>query len=131
LPPTVATDPDRLHRFEQEARAAGMLNHPNIVAVYDVGAQDGVSYVVSELLDGETLRMRLARGAIPPAKVSEWGAHPRRFVRAWAFDSLATFSQHGSTLVPIVRRHLREFERSDSKALGARARRIRSRLSAG
>src|SRR5947207_8788682 len=55
-------DPDSLRRFEQEARAAGMLNHPNILAIYDLGSHEGSPYVVSELLEGETLRERLAGG---------------------------------------------------------------------
>lgn len=80
LPLVFATDPDRLRRFEQEARAAGMLNHPNILAVHDVGVQDGVSYVVSELLEGENLRARLARG--PPSKVSDWGSQIARGLAA-------------------------------------------------
>jgi eukaryotic-like serine/threonine-protein kinase len=56
LPTTVSTDPDRLRRFEQEACAASALNHPNILVVHDIGAHDGTTYVVSELLEGETLR---------------------------------------------------------------------------
>ncbi len=56
LPASFSGDPDRLRRFEQEARAAGMLNHPNILAIYDIGSHEGVPYVVSELLEGETLR---------------------------------------------------------------------------
>jgi Tol biopolymer transport system component len=56
LPGSLASDPDRLRRFEQEARATGMLNHPNILAVYDVGTHEGVPYLVTELLEGETLR---------------------------------------------------------------------------
>src|SRR5437867_5108817 len=55
LPATVSTDPERLHRFEQEARAAAALNHPNLLAVYDIGTFDGAPYIVSELLEGETL----------------------------------------------------------------------------
>jgi len=62
LPATYSRDPDRLRRFEQEARAAGVLNHPNILAIYDVGTHDGSPYVVSELLEGETLRERLGSG---------------------------------------------------------------------
>ena len=58
----VSPDPERLRRFEQEARAAGALNHPDILAVYDVGHDEGAPYVVSELLEGETLRERLGRG---------------------------------------------------------------------
>src|SRR5688572_24640438 len=64
LPETFATNASRLHRFEQEARAAGQLNHPNILTVYDVGTHAGVPYVVSELLDGESLSSRLQGGAI-------------------------------------------------------------------
>src|SRR5215468_11148778 len=56
LPSSFTSDPDRLRRFEQEARAVAGLNHPNIVSVHDVGNVDGVHFIVSELLDGETLR---------------------------------------------------------------------------
>src|SRR3954452_2895763 len=52
----VAADPGRRQRFEQEARAASALNHPNILSVYDIGTQDGLAYIVSELIDGESLR---------------------------------------------------------------------------
>ncbi len=62
IPETFAKDASRLHRFEQEARAAGQLNHPNILTVYDVGTHQGAPYVVSELLEGESLKSRL-RGA--------------------------------------------------------------------
>jgi TolB-like protein/Tfp pilus assembly protein PilF len=68
LPASLSQDPDRLRRFEQEARAVGVLNHPNIVSVYDVGTQDGAPYVVQELLEGETLRGRLGVGAFAPRK---------------------------------------------------------------
>jgi Tol biopolymer transport system component/predicted Ser/Thr protein kinase len=65
----VAADPARRQRFEQEARALGALNHPNIVGVYDVGQQDGRAYLVSELVDGESLRKTIERGPIPPRKL--------------------------------------------------------------
>ena len=65
LPPALAGDEERRRRFELEARAAGGFNHPNIVAVYDVGRQDGTHYVVSELLEGETLRARLGQAPLP------------------------------------------------------------------
>ena len=68
LPAAVAQDPDRLRRFEVEARAAGALNHPALLAVFDVGEDDGIRYVVSELLQGETLRERLGAGGLPAAQ---------------------------------------------------------------
>src|SRR5207237_2243552 len=55
LPTSLSQDQDRLRRFEQEAQAAGALNHPNILAVHDVGMNDGAPYIVSELLEGEEL----------------------------------------------------------------------------
>jgi len=74
LPSAVAGDPERLRRFEQEARAAGTLNHPNILTIYDVGTHDGTSYLVSELLEGETLRDRLRTGVLPRRKALEYAA---------------------------------------------------------
>src|SRR5215831_1903833 len=68
LPASFSADPDRVRRFEQEAQAAGALNHPNILAIYDVGTHDGNLYVVSELLEGDTLRDRLSGGAFSPRK---------------------------------------------------------------
>jgi len=61
----VTVDAERLARFAQEARTTALLNHPNIVVVYDVGSDQGVPYVVSELLRGETLRARMKGGALP------------------------------------------------------------------
>jgi serine/threonine protein kinase len=60
LPASFSADPDRLQRFAQEARAAAALSHPNILAIFDIGESEGAPYVVSELLEGETLRDRLA-----------------------------------------------------------------------
>src|SRR5260221_767453 len=62
---TRTTDASRIYRFEQEARAAGQLNHPNILAVYDVGRHAGAPYIVAELLEGESLRSRMRGGALP------------------------------------------------------------------
>ncbi|MGA8813757.1 MAG: protein kinase, partial [Candidatus Sulfotelmatobacter sp.] len=64
LPQTFSSDGDRLRRFEQEALATAALNHPNILAVFDIGTSEGSPYVVSELLEGETLRERLSSGSI-------------------------------------------------------------------
>ncbi len=72
LPESFSADPDRLRRFEQEARAASALNHPNIVTLHDIGQHDGAPFVVQELLQGETLRERLAGGPIAPRKAIEY-----------------------------------------------------------
>ncbi|HEV8231118.1 MAG TPA: protein kinase [Thermoanaerobaculia bacterium] len=82
LPASLSKDPDRLRRFEHEARAAGVLNHPNITAVYDIGSHDGAPYVVSELLEGETLRSRLAAGALAPRKALDYAIQIARGLAA-------------------------------------------------
>ncbi len=71
LPAALAQDEDRLRRFEQEARAAGRLNHPNVLTVHDVGQHEGLPYLVSELLEGETLRERLGGSGLPVRKAAE------------------------------------------------------------
>ena len=89
LPDAVAGDADRLRRFEQEARAAGALNHPNVLAVLDVGKHEGAPYLVTELLEGATLRDRLKDGPLPPRKALDYAeqiarglaaAHDKRIV---------------------------------------------------
>src|SRR5499433_3300865 len=72
LPASFSQDADRLRRFEQEAKAAGILNHPNITAVYDIGSHEGAPYVVQELLEGETLRSLLAGGRLPLRKTIDY-----------------------------------------------------------
>lgn len=72
LPSELATAAERLYRFEQEAKSASALNHPNILAIYDVGTHNGSPYIVSELLEGETLRDRLRSGAIPLKKTIDY-----------------------------------------------------------
>jgi Tol biopolymer transport system component len=69
-----AGDPERLRRFQREARAVASLNHPHILAVHDVGSDNGIAYVVFELLEGATLRRRLESGPLPARKVVEYGA---------------------------------------------------------
>ena len=71
LPEIMAADGDRIARFEQEARATAALNHPNIVALYDIGRERGLAYVVSELLTGATLRERIDAGPMPIRKAVE------------------------------------------------------------
>jgi len=86
----VLTDnPDRLRRFEQEARAAAVLNHPNILAIFDIGTHDGAPYIVSELLQGRTLRQQLVEGTLSVRQAKDYSiqiaqglfaAHERRIV---------------------------------------------------
>src|SRR5262245_9287430 len=68
---TAAIDPARQRRFAHEAAAASALNHPNILTVYDVGADGGVQYLVSELIEGESLRVEMNRGRMPLKRVVE------------------------------------------------------------
>jgi TolB-like protein/tetratricopeptide (TPR) repeat protein len=72
LPTTVANDADALARFEREAKSVAALSHPNILAIYDFGSQDGVSYAVSELLEGETLRGKLDGASISQTQAVDW-----------------------------------------------------------
>jgi serine/threonine protein kinase/Tol biopolymer transport system component len=71
LPASFAVDADRLRRFEQEARSVAALNHPNILAVHDIGSHEGAPYMVCELLEGETLRERLRGGVLSPRRAIE------------------------------------------------------------
>ncbi|WP_433975476.1 LpqB family beta-propeller domain-containing protein [Tunturiibacter lichenicola] len=73
LPALVSQDPDRLRRFEQEAQAAAALNHPNILAIHRFGVFEGVPYLVSELLVGDTLRQQLERGPLPLRRAIDYG----------------------------------------------------------
>ena len=77
-----AADPDRVRRFETEARAAGTLDHPNLLVVYDVGREGAVSYIVSELLEGETLRERLRNGAVPERQAIDYAVQIARGLAA-------------------------------------------------
>ncbi|HEV8368025.1 MAG TPA: protein kinase [Pyrinomonadaceae bacterium] len=72
LPAAFSSDPERLKRFEQEAQAAGALNHPNILVIYHIGTHEGSPYIVSELLEGETLRERMGGVALPQRKAIDY-----------------------------------------------------------
>ncbi|MCI0411846.1 serine/threonine-protein kinase [bacterium] len=82
LPADFAKDPDRLQRFEQEAQAIGILNHPNILSVYDTGMADGSPYLVSEYVEGETLREKLASGALTQRKAVDYALQLARGLSA-------------------------------------------------
>ncbi len=73
LPAALARDADRLRRFEAEARAVAALNHPNILSIHDIGTHDGAPYLVSECLEGQSLRTELSGGALPLRRVVEYG----------------------------------------------------------
>jgi serine/threonine protein kinase len=82
LPAAFVRDAERLRRFQQEAQAVAALNHPNILAVHDFGEHDGSPYLVTELLEGETLREKLRPGALPVRKATEYGAQVARGLAA-------------------------------------------------
>jgi len=82
LPTFVSQDPDRLRRFEQEAQAAAALNHPNILAVHQFGIVEGAPYLVSELLEGATLRQLLQRDSMPARKAIDYGVQIARGLAA-------------------------------------------------
>jgi Tol biopolymer transport system component len=82
LPSKYSSDTDRLRRFEQEARAAGRLNHPNILTIHDIGTHEGAPYIVSELLEGETLRDRLKGGGLPLRKAIDYALQLARGLAA-------------------------------------------------
>jgi hypothetical protein len=103
LPEDRSSDPDRLRRFETEARTVASLNHPHILALYDVGTHEGVPYAVTELLEGHTLRSVVEGGPVPFRKVVDYGLQVCR--------GLAAAHEHG-----IVHRDLKP-ERRDLEAL--------------
>ena len=82
LPAAFAEDRDRLQRFEREARAAGSLNHPNVLSLFDVGTHGETPYLVTELLEGATLRARLSEAGLPFRKAVDYGAQIARGLAA-------------------------------------------------
>src|SRR5687767_13310685 len=82
LPASFSNDADRLRRFEQEAKAAGRLNHPNVTTVYDIGTHDGAPYVVQELLEGDTLRAVMAGGRFSARKAIDYSVQTARGLAA-------------------------------------------------
>lgn len=82
LPPAFSKDHDRLRRFKQEAQAAAALNHPNILTIFHVGEYNGAPYIVSELLEGESLRLRIQAGPLPLRKTIDYGVQVARGLAA-------------------------------------------------
>jgi len=82
LPEAFARDPDRLERFEHEARVLSTVNHPNILAIHDVGAQDDLHYLVSELLEGQTLREKMNAGPLAQRRVADYAVEMARGLAA-------------------------------------------------
>src|SRR5262249_39632541 len=74
LPPETTTDAERERRFQQEARAASALSHPNILTVFDIGSNNGTQYIVSEVVEGESLRGMIQRGPIGSKKLLDLAA---------------------------------------------------------
>ena len=97
LPAEISSDPDRSKRLRLEARALSSLNHPNICALYDVGRQDGVDFLVMEYLDGKTLADRLTRGHLPIGEVLRYGIEIAGALSSWPFaSSLKVYYEGGS-----------------------------------
>src|SRR3989442_2316338 len=82
LPAAFSENSERLRRFEQEAQAAGALNHPNILVIFHIDTHDGAPYIVSELLEGETLRERMAGAALPQRKALDYALQIARGLAA-------------------------------------------------
>lgn len=136
LPDEVAADPDRLRRFEQEARAAGTLNHPNLITIHDVGTHDGSPYLVMELLEGETLREKLGengkRVRIPIRKAMDYAqqlanglaaAHEKRIIhRDLKPDNIFVTKDGRLKLLDFGLAKVREIEPADDPAAATRAR---------
>ena len=82
LPAYCAREPERLRRFEREAQSAAALNHPNIVSIFHIGEHEGAPYIITELLQGVTLRDRLVRGPLPLREVLDFGQQIARGMAA-------------------------------------------------
>jgi hypothetical protein len=87
LPAELISDQSRFLRFEQEARATAALRHPNIVTIHDFGTSDSISYLVTELLEGESLADVLERGPVPLRRSLAWALHSSRTPAPYAFGS--------------------------------------------
>ena len=103
LPAAFSEDSERLGRFEQEAQAAGSLNHPNILVIFHIGMHQGAPYIVSELLEGETLRERMAGGALPQRKAIDYALQTARgLAAAHEKESFIATSNPTTSLSPMT-----------------------------
>ncbi|HEV8118767.1 MAG TPA: serine/threonine-protein kinase, partial [Thermoanaerobaculia bacterium] len=82
LPESLASDPEARARFEREAFSVAALSHPNILSIFDFGQEGGISFAVTELLEGETLRGKLAAGPLPARKAADYAAQIARGLAA-------------------------------------------------
>jgi hypothetical protein len=98
------SDADRLQRFQQEARILSSLNHPNLLAIFDVGSQDGSHYLVSELLEGKTLRERLSEGPLSLRKAVEYGVQMANGLAA-AHEKGIVFGEEDVLMRPTIDEH--------------------------
>src|SRR6185295_2294188 len=123
LPKALAQDQDRLRRFEREARAAGQLNHPNIMAVHDIGstgadgAGNGLPYIVCELLEGQTLRTKLAAGPIPPRKAIQYATQVARGLAAAHAKGIAHRDLKPENLMVLTGDHIKILDSGLAKLL--------------
>jgi eukaryotic-like serine/threonine-protein kinase len=110
LPSSLAADADRLRRFEQEASAAGALNHPNILIIHHVDTHEGAPYIVSELLEGETLRQRMSGVALAQRRVIDYALLTRgksNLQRAIEFAAQTASALAGADEQGVVHRDLK------------------------
>ena len=94
LPRKFTYDPERVQRFELEARAASALNHPNILTIYEIGHADGIEFIAAELIEGETLRARMAKGRLPADQAAQLEAYLKQCYK----------QQHDNSLPALVQR---------------------------
>ena len=100
LPSEVSSHPDRLQRFDQEARAPSALNHPNILTVYDIGTDNDSPSIVTELLEGEELRDRLDAGSIPLRKAIDYAQQMVNGLSAAHERGIIPFEELSETISP-------------------------------
>ncbi len=117
LPRSLAQDPDRLRRFEREARSAAQISHPNVLALHDVGAEDGVPYIVCELLEGGDLRAFLSRGSIAPRRALQFGIQLARGLAAAHAKGIAHRDLKPENVMIVADEHVKILDFGLAKAI--------------